>query len=74
MAKVFELAKIYCKNFPNCIEVRPLSQIEKHEEEECEFRACRKCNRGLKKGTLSMQAHLALHCEEEIMPCQFCKT
>ena len=74
VAKVFELARTKCKFFPNCTEKLPLNQIEKHEAEECEYRPCRKCNRGLKKDTVSMQAHLALHCEEEIMPCQFCKT
>ena len=74
VAKVYEVAKIHCKNFPHCTEVLPLSQIEKHEAQECEFQPCRKCNRSLKKGTISMQAHLALHCDEEIMPCQFCKS
>jgi len=72
-AKVFELAKIRCKRYPNCLEVHPLSEIEHHEKIGCKNLPCKQCNRNLKKGTVSMQAHLQLHCEETKMQCEFCK-
>lgn len=74
MLKVFQLAKLRCQNYPNCQEVHPLETIERHEKLHCKVRPCRQCNRGLKVNTVSMQAHLQLHCPETRLPCQFCKT
>ena len=58
LSKVFELAKIRCKSYPNCMEVLPLSEIERHEKISCKYRPCRQCQRSLKAETVSMQAHL----------------
>ena len=72
-AKAFEVAKIRCKNYPNCLDIVPLAEIERHEKILCKYQACKQCNRSLKQGTVSMQAHLELHCEESNMNCYFCK-
>mmetsp|Transcript_4129 Transcript_4129/g.5090 ORF Transcript_4129/g.5090 Transcript_4129/m.5090 type:complete len:121 (+) Transcript_4129:463-825(+) len=66
-AKVFEMAKIRCKRYPNCMEVLSLSKIEEHEKISCKFLPCRQCNRNLKTNKVSMQAHLQLHCVETKM-------
>ena len=72
-AKAFEMAKIRCKNYPNCLEVLPLADIERHEKISCKYQACKQCNLSLKQGAISMHAHLELHCEETNFACHFCK-
>ena len=63
-----------CKRYPNCKEVLPISQIERHEKISCKFLPCRQCGMNLKEGKVSMQAHLQLHCMQTKMQCEFCKT
>ena len=57
-AKVFDLAMIRCSSYPNCLEILPLSQIEKHEKIDCIYRPCHQCERNLLVNKISMQAHL----------------
>ena len=72
-SKVFELTKIRCINYPNCLDIYPLSEIERHEKISCQVKPCSQCQRSLKVGAVSMQAHLQLHCLQTKMPCQFCR-
>ena len=51
-----------------------MSEIEQHEYTDCKLKTCELCQRILKEGTVSMQTHLALHCEQNVIPCQFCFT
>ena len=74
LSKVFDLTKVRCKRYPNCMEIHPLSKIEKHEKISCKKAPCRQCGMTLKEGgKISMQAHIQLHCRETKMQCEFCK-
>jgi len=69
------MTKIRCKRYPMCDDIHPLSEVENHEKNDCKYLPCKQCGRNLKtdiETKISMQAHLQLHCEEKMMPCQFC--